>query len=46
MTEVARVVAGWKQAFRAQDVNGRDIGFLAQTIDGERLRLQREACAA
>lgn len=46
VTQVARSVGGWKKAFRADGVKRRDIELLARTIDGERLRRQREAFAA
>ncbi|MDB5743997.1 MAG: hypothetical protein JWR68_2312 [Polaromonas sp.] len=40
--EVAMRMAGWKEAFTAQGVQARDIEVLAQYIDGDRLRRQRE----
>lgn len=44
--EVALTVAGWKEAFSAQGVKASDIDLLAQYIDGDRLRHQREAFSA
>lgn len=46
VTEVSAAVAGWKDAFTAHGVTGRDIDLLAQYIDSERLRLQREGFTA
>ena len=40
--EVALRVAGWKEAFLAKGVAVSDIDLLAQYIDGDRLRRQRE----
>ena len=42
-SEVAAKVAGWKEAFSAQGLAANDIDLLAQYIDGDRLRGQREA---
>ncbi|MBC7376534.1 MAG: type II toxin-antitoxin system HipA family toxin [Burkholderiaceae bacterium] len=44
--EVALTVATWKEAFSAQGVTANDIDLLAQYIDGDRLRRQREAFSA
>jgi serine/threonine-protein kinase HipA len=41
--EVASGVAGWKAAFAAKGVSNSDIELLAQYIDGDRLRVQRDA---
>ena len=46
INEVALRVAGWKEAFSAQGVAATDIDLLAQYIDGDRLRRQREAFSA
>ena len=43
--EVSTCVAGWKEAFAAAGVAPQDLGMLAQYIDGERLRLQRNEFA-
>ena len=43
ISEVAAKVAGWKEAFSAQGLAANDINLLAQYIDGDRLRGQREA---
>lgn len=40
--DVAAVVMGWKQHFKTCGVADRDIDEMAQYIDGERLRKQRE----
>ena len=40
--EVALRAAGWKVEFSAKGVAARDIDLLAQYIDGDRLRRQRE----
>ena len=40
---VALRVASWKETFSAQGVTAHDIDLLAQYIDGDRLRHQREA---
>ena len=45
-SEVAAKVAGWKEAFSAQGLAANDIDLLAQHIDGDRLRGQREAFSA
>ena len=45
-SEVAAKVAGWKEAFSAQGLAANDINLLAQYIDGDRLRGQREAFLA
>ena len=45
-SEVAAKVAGWKEAFSAQGLAANDIDLLAQYIDGDRLRGQREAFLA
>lgn len=42
LREVALGVAGWKEAFLAQGVTANDIALLAQYIDGDSLRPQRE----
>ena len=42
ISEVALRVAGWKEAFSAQGVAASDIALLAQYIDGDRLRRQRD----
>lgn len=42
ISEVALRVAGWKEAFSAQGVTASDIDLLAQYIDGDRLRSQRD----
>ena len=44
--EVSAGVAGWKGAFTAKGVMGRDIDLLAQYIDGDKLRRQRGEFAA
>ncbi len=44
--EIAGRVAGWKESFKAKGVAGRDIDLLAQYIDGDRLRHQRDEFAA
>ena len=44
--EVAAKVACWKEAFSAQGVTANDMDLLAQYIDGDRLRCQREAFSA
>ena len=44
--EVSAGVAGWKGAFTAKGVMGRDIDLLAQYIDGDKQRLQRGEFAA
>jgi len=44
--EVALRVAGWKEAFSAQGVTANDMDLLAQYIDGDSLRRQREAFSA
>jgi serine/threonine-protein kinase HipA len=41
--EVATKVAGWKEGFEINAVPARDIDLLAQYLDGDRLRHQREA---
>ena len=41
--EVASGVVGWKVAFAAKGVSNSDIELLAQFIDGDRLRVQRDA---
>jgi serine/threonine-protein kinase HipA len=41
--EVASGVAGWKAAFATKGVSNSDIELLAQFIDGDRLRVQRDA---
>ena len=43
LREVASGVAGWKAAFAAKGVSNSDIELLAQFIDGDRLRVQRDA---
>ncbi len=43
MSEVARVVAGWKQHFRRQGLRDAEIDLLSNYVDGDRLRAQREA---
>ncbi len=43
--EVCDGVAGWKQAFAAQGVTTHDLDLLAQYIDGDRLRQQRDGFA-
>lgn len=40
---VALRIANWKEEFSAQGVTAHDIDLLAQYIDGNRLRHQREA---
>jgi serine/threonine-protein kinase HipA len=45
LQEVSTGVARWKEAFKAMGVSGQDIALLAQYIDGDRLRLQREEFA-
>jgi serine/threonine-protein kinase HipA len=40
--EVASGIAGWKEDFAAVGVSAGDIELLAQFIDGDRLRVQRE----
>lgn len=40
---VALKIASWKETFSAQGVTAHDIDLLAQYIDGDRLRHQREA---
>lgn len=42
ISEVALRVAGWKEAFSAKGVTASDIDLLAQYIDGDRLRRQRD----
>lgn len=42
ISEVAAKVAGWKEEFSAKGVAASDIDLLAQYIDGDRLRRQRE----
>ena len=42
LREVASGVAGWKAAFAAKRVSAGDIELLAQYIDGDTLRRQRE----
>lgn len=44
--QVATRVAVWKEEFTAKGVAGRDIALLAQYIDGENLRHQRDEFAA
>ena len=44
--EVSTGVAGWKEAFKAKGVAGQDIDLLAQYIDGDKLRHQRDEFAA
>jgi serine/threonine-protein kinase HipA len=46
ITQVATRVSAWKHEFKAKGVAGNDIDLLAQYIDGDSLRLQREAFAA
>jgi serine/threonine-protein kinase HipA len=46
LREVASGVAGWKAAFAAKGVSNGDIELLAQFIDGDRLRVQRDAFCA
>ena len=43
--EVSTGVAGWKKAFTRHGVIARDIELLAQYIDGDKLRLQRNEFA-
>ncbi len=43
--DVSTGVAGWKKAFTGQGVMTRDIELLAQYIDGDKLRLQRNEFA-
>jgi serine/threonine-protein kinase HipA len=43
LREVASGVAGWKAAFAAKGVSNSDIELLAQFVDGDRLRVQRDA---
>ena len=43
VSEVAAKVAGWKEEFSAKGVAAADIDLLAQYIDGDKLRHQREA---
>lgn len=45
VAQVGAKVAGWKAAFAAQGVNARDVELLAQYIDGENLRRQRDEFA-
>jgi len=42
LREVASSVANWKEAFAAKGVSTGDVQLLAQYIDGDRLRVQRE----
>lgn len=44
--EVASGVAGWKKAFAAQGVSNSDLTLLAQYIDGDGLRHQRDEFAS
>ena len=44
-TEVARVVAKWRLHFKSHKISPRDIDQLAQQIDREFLKEQREALA-
>lgn len=39
---VSHCVAGWKKVFTSHGVNKSDVDLLAQYIDGDRLRLQRD----
>ena len=43
VSEIAAKVAGWKEEFTANGVAAADIDLLAQYIDGDKLRRQREA---
>ena len=43
--DVAIKIAGWKSSFVAQGVAESDIEQLAQYIDGDRLRFQRQEFA-
>ena len=43
--DVSTGVAGWKKVFTGQGVIARDIELLAQYIDGDKLRLQRNEFA-
>lgn len=43
VADVCAGVAGWKCSFAAEGVTSRDLALLAQYVDGDRLRLQREA---
>ena len=46
ITEVAMKVDDWKEVYVAKGVRGTNIDLLAQYIDGDRLRSQREAFLA
>ena len=43
VSEVAAKVAGWKEEFTAKGVAAADIELLAQYLDGDKLRHQRDA---
>ena len=43
--KVSQAVAGWQAFFRSHGVTDHDIRVLAQYIDGDRLRVQRETFA-
>jgi len=42
VVRVIDVVSGWREHFRAEGVSQRDIESLAQQVDGDELRAQRE----
>ena len=46
VVRVIDVVSGWRWHFEAEGVSQRDVQSLAQQIDGEELRAQREAFSA
>ena len=43
ISKIAAKVAGWKDEFSAKGVAAADIELLAQYLDGDKLRHQREA---
>ena len=46
ITEVAMKIDDWKEVYAAKGVRATNIDLLAQYIDGNRLRSQREAFLA